>query len=50
MPSIAARPPHAENYPLLFNDAAAAYALALRWKVSCDDAYAGKAIDRSVWR
>jgi len=38
-------PPHAENFPLLFNDAAAAYALALRWKVSCDDAYAGKAID-----
>ena len=38
-------PGHAENYSLLFNDAAAAYALALRWKVSGDDAYAGKAID-----
>lgn len=38
-------PEHAENYALLFNDAAAAYALALRWKVSGDDAYAGKAID-----
>ncbi|VWB61992.1 membrane protein [Burkholderia lata] len=37
-------PEHAENYSLLFNDAAAAYALALRWKVSGDDAYAGKAI------
>ncbi|NVI03167.1 cell wall anchor protein [Paraburkholderia sp. JPY454] len=39
------KPEHAENYSLLFNDAAAAYALALRWKVSGDDAYAGKAID-----
>ncbi|WP_309240605.1 alginate lyase family protein [Paraburkholderia youngii] len=38
-------PEHAENYSLLFNDAAAAYALALRWKVSGDDAYAGKSID-----
>ncbi|MCP3727455.1 alginate lyase family protein [Paraburkholderia sp. CNPSo 3272] len=36
---------HAENYPLLFNDAAAAYALALRWKVSGDDAYADKSIE-----
>lgn len=35
---------HAENYPALYNDAAAAYALALRWKVSGDDAYADKAI------
>lgn len=33
-----------ENYALLFNDAAAAYALALRWKVSGDTAYADKAV------
>ncbi|MCD5995711.1 alginate lyase family protein [Pseudomonas sp. CDFA 602] len=33
-----------ENYALLFNDAAAAYALALRWKVSGDAAYADKAV------
>jgi hypothetical protein len=37
-------PEHAENYSLLFNDAAAAYALALRWKISGDDAYAGEAV------
>jgi hypothetical protein len=35
---------HAENYSALFNDAAAAYALALRWRISGDDAYAEKAI------
>ncbi|MEO6918817.1 MAG: alginate lyase family protein [Collimonas sp.] len=35
---------HAENYAVLFNDAAAAYALALRWKISGDDAYADKAV------
>ena len=35
---------HPENYSSLFNDAAAAYALALRWKISGDDAYADKAI------
>jgi alginate lyase len=35
---------HPENYSLLFNDIAAAYALALRWKVSGDDAYADKAV------
>lgn len=35
---------HSENYAALFNDAAAAYALALRWKVSGDDAYADKAV------
>ena len=35
---------HSENYAALFNDAAAAYALALRWKVSRDDMYAEKAI------
>jgi hypothetical protein len=33
---------HPENYAQLFNDAAAAYALALRWKVSGDSAYADK--------
>ncbi|CAB3807913.1 alginate lyase family protein [Paraburkholderia caffeinilytica] len=36
---------HAENYPDLFNDAAAAYALALRWKISGNDAYAAKAVE-----
>jgi hypothetical protein len=35
---------HAQNYALLFNDAAAAYALALRWKISGEDAYADKAV------
>ena len=35
---------HPENYPALFNDAAAAYALALCWKISGDDAYADKAV------
>ena len=35
---------HPENYSSLFNDAAAAYALALRWKITGDDAYADKAI------
>jgi hypothetical protein len=33
-----------ENYALLFNDAAAAYALALRWKISGDRAYADRAV------
>ena len=37
-------PVHAENYAPLFNDAAAAYALALRWKISGDEAYADKAV------
>ncbi len=35
---------HPENYSALFNDAAAAYALALRWGISGDDAYADKAV------
>jgi ricin-type beta-trefoil lectin protein/alginate lyase/type IX secretion system substrate protein len=35
---------HAENYARLFNDAAAAYATAVRWKVSGDNAYANKSI------
>lgn len=33
-----------ENYRTLFEDAAAAYALALRWKISGDAAYADKAV------
>jgi hypothetical protein len=41
---------HPENYSVLFNDAAAAYALALRWKISGDDAYAEKALEiLNVW-
>ncbi|VVN49854.1 hypothetical protein PS687_00091 [Pseudomonas fluorescens] len=32
------------NYNKLFNDAAAAYALALRWQISSDPAYADKAV------
>jgi hypothetical protein len=35
---------HAENYGVLYNDIAAAYALALRWKVSGDDAYAERTV------
>src|SRR3954471_434085 len=35
---------HPENYGQLYNDAGAAYALALRWKVSGDSAYADKSI------
>jgi hypothetical protein len=35
---------HAENYGQLYNDAAAAYGLALRWKISGDTAYADAAI------
>lgn len=34
---------HRENYANLFNDAAAAYALALRWQISGDDTYADRA-------
>jgi hypothetical protein len=37
---------HPENYSTpLFNDAAAAYAWALRWKISGDDAYAQKSVE-----
>jgi len=36
---------HRENYAALFNDAAAAYALALRWKISGDGAYGQKAVE-----
>jgi hypothetical protein len=35
---------HAENYSSLFNDVAAVYACALRWKISGDTAYADKAV------
>jgi hypothetical protein len=35
---------HSENYGTLFNDVAAAYACALRWKISGDTAYADKAV------
>ena len=35
---------HPENYGQLYNDAAAAYALAVRWKVSGDARYADKAV------
>jgi hypothetical protein len=35
---------HAENYAHLFNDIAAAYATAIRWKISGDTAYANKSI------
>jgi len=35
---------HPENYGNLFNDVAAAYACALRWKISGDTAYADKAV------
>jgi hypothetical protein len=36
---------HEENYKLLYNDIAAAYATAIRWKVSGDVAYANKSIE-----
>lgn len=36
---------HPENYKLLYNDIAAAYATAIRWKVSGDVAYANKSIE-----
>lgn len=35
---------HTENYGRFYNDAAAAYALALRWKGSDDDTYADRAV------
>jgi hypothetical protein len=34
-----------ENYAQLFNDTAAAYALALRWRISGDPAYGRKAVE-----
>ncbi|MCC4594510.1 alginate lyase family protein [Xanthomonas campestris pv. phormiicola] len=36
---------HAENYPQLYEDAAAAYALALYWTLSGDTRYADKAVE-----
>jgi hypothetical protein len=36
---------HRENYALLFNDIAAAYACALRWRISGDSAYADKSVE-----
>jgi len=36
---------HPQNYAGLYNDAAAAYALAVRWKVSGDTRYADKAVE-----
>ena len=36
---------HSENYAALFNDVAAAYALALRWKISADEVFAQRAIE-----
>ena len=36
---------HAENYARLFNDTAAAYACALRWRVSGDSAYADNSVE-----
>ncbi|HEY3331774.1 MAG TPA: LamG-like jellyroll fold domain-containing protein [Capsulimonadaceae bacterium] len=38
------RNPYGENYALLYNDAAAAYQTALRWKVTGDTAYADNAV------
>ncbi|OGE54716.1 hypothetical protein PENARI_c005G05324 [Penicillium arizonense] len=35
---------HAENYPSLYKDIAAAYAIALYWKITGDTTYADKAI------
>lgn len=40
----AANPPNPQNYAILYNDIAAAYALAIRWKVSGDDAYANASV------
>ncbi|WP_122688131.1 alginate lyase family protein [Pseudomonas viridiflava] len=36
---------HKENYRILYNDIAAAYALALRWRISHNDAYAANAVE-----
>lgn len=40
-----AEEPEPDNYSRAFNDVAAAYQLALRWKISGDDAYAAKAVE-----
>lgn len=39
-----AEEPEPDNYGRAFNDVAAAYQLAIRWKISGDDAYAAKAV------
>lgn len=36
---------HGENYQVLYNDVHAAYALALRWKITGDDKYADTAVE-----
>lgn len=36
---------HGQNYPLIFRDAAAAYANALRWKITGDNRHADKAVE-----
>ncbi|KAJ5109853.1 hypothetical protein N7532_002498 [Penicillium argentinense] len=36
---------HSENYPSLYRDAAAAYQLAIRWRISNDTSYADAAIN-----
>jgi len=36
---------HPQNYPVLYNDIAAAYACALRWRIAGDEAYARKAVE-----
>lgn len=36
---------HSDNYGNFYNDAAAAYALALHWWVSSEDAYAVKVVE-----
>jgi len=40
-----AEEPSADNYSTVMNDAAAAYQLALRWKISGDDKYADAAVN-----
>jgi hypothetical protein len=40
----ATNPPNPSNYGILYNDIAAAYALAIRWKVSGDTAYANASV------
>ncbi len=42
---VRGRSPEPENYGQLFNDIAAAYACAVRWRISGDRAYAVKAVE-----
>ncbi|PKQ66494.1 cell wall anchor protein [Labilibaculum manganireducens] len=45
-----AEEPEADNYSRAFNDVAAAYQCAIRWKITGDDAYADKAVQiLNVW-